>query len=419
MSYINFILANARFLSFGALLTFFGNFGQTYYIALFNAPIRADYGLTHGDFGLIYSVATMSSALCLVWIGRKIDDIDLRKFVVLACLGYAGACLVFSSDFGSVIFLGLGLFLLRMTGQGLMGHTAMTSMARYFDRERGRAMSVAALGHPFGEAVLPSLAVVFLAVFGWRSTWQYTGYVMIVVLIPLALWFLQGHGERHRRYADSTSSQSQKKKQERKQWTRPEVIRDYAFYFILPCAVASPLILTGLFFHQVHLAETKGWSLAWIATCFVGYAGATVIGSLITGVMVDRFGAVRLLAWYLLPLLMGIVTLTLFHHPGAALVYMVAAGLTTGASSITLTSTWAEIYGTAHIGAIRALVSAFMVFSTSLAPVGMGMMIDRGTSMETITLICSIYIVVCIILLMCVRKPLLRRSNAELITAQS
>jgi MFS family permease len=398
VAYLHFILKNARFLGFGALLTFFGNFGQTYYIALFSAPIRAEFGLSHGDFGLLYATATVSSAACLVWAGRKIDDVDLRVYVSAACAVYALACFLLSAAGGSASVLVAALFLLRMTGQGLMGHSAMTGMARYFTQQRGKAMSIAALGHPIGEAVLPSIAVMMLSAYGWRPTWQITGAIIAAILIPGVLLLLRGHGERHRRHIESLKNISRDAHAERRQWTRSDVIRDPAFYGVLPCALAAPLILTGLFFHQVHLAESKGWSLAWMATCFIGYAVATVIGSLVTGALVDRFGATRILPWYLLPLGGGLGALILFEHAGAAMVYLVAAGATTGASSVTLTATWAEIYGTAHIGAIRALVSACMVFSTALAPAIMGWGIDRGVSMETIVSVCVVYIGLCIVL---------------------
>ena len=416
MSYLIFLRKNVRFLSFGILLTFFGNFGQTYYISLFNVPIREQYGLSHGEFGVLYSIATLSSAVCLIWAGRKIDDVDLRLYVLIVCSFYAVACFLFSGIVTSLYALGLGIFLLRMTGQGLMGHTAMTSMARTFDKDRGKAMSVASIGHPFGEAVLPSCAVALLAVYGWQTTWHYTGLAILFILLPGALVLLSGDASRYRPQAKIEKSPHDKTGGETKalskQWTRSEVIRDAAFYFILPCALAAPMILTGLFFHQVHLAATKGWSLAWMASCFIGFATTSVVGSFATGVLVDRHCALSVLPWYLLPLICGLVLLASLSHPSVAMIYMLAAGLTTGASSITLTSTWAEIYGTAHIGSIRALVSASMVFSTAVAPAIMGWFIDQGVSIEKIVLVSLLYIAVSIALIVSI-LPRLRHRLAQ------
>ena len=271
-------------------------------------------------------------------------------------------------------------------------------------------MSIASVGHSLGSAFMPSVAVALLAAFGWRDTWQFIGWTIIIVLIPGALFLLRGDASRYRPQAKIEKSPQGDAKPSMKQWTRSEVLRDPKFYFIIPCALAAPLILTGLFFHQVHLADSKGWSLAWMASSFVGFALSSVIGSFITGILVDRYGSLSILPCYLLPLICGLIVLVFSSHPSAAMIYMIGAGLTTGASSITLTSTWAEIYGTAHIGAIRSVVSASMVFSTGLAPALMGWFIDLDVSIERIVIASLVYIALSIGLIVSV-LPRLRNDT--------
>ena len=65
---------------FGFIFTFFSSFGQSYFIGIFNSSIRADLLISHGQFGTIYASATLLSSLVLIWIGKKIDDINLFKF---------------------------------------------------------------------------------------------------------------------------------------------------------------------------------------------------------------------------------------------------------------------------------------------------------------------------------------------------
>jgi len=393
VNYLRFILENRRFLAFGALLSFSSNFGQTYFIALFASHIRGEFALSHGDFGSLYSTATLISALALVWIGRKIDDVDLRLFSALVTAGLAAACFLMASA-TSVALLFLALLALRLTGQGLMGHTSATSMARYFGNRRGKAISIAFLGYPAGEAVLPLAVVALMVGVGWRQSWVVTGAVLAVMLVPLALWLLKGHGVRHRRYLeDIAAGGTDEADGKGRQWSRREVLGDVRFYLVLPAAMAAPFILTGLFFHQVHLAETKGWSLAWLATCFVGYAVAKLATTLFSGPLIDRLGAVRLLPYFLLPLAAGLLALAAFDHPAAALFYLAMAGVTTGASPVVVGAMWAEVYGVAHLGAIRVLSSALMVFSTALSPAALGWLIDSGVSMQAIVLASVGYIV--------------------------
>lgn len=384
MDTLNFIRQNLRFLGFGLLLMLGSNFGQTFYISLFGAAIRDDFNLGNAEFGAIYSAATLGSALMLAWVGRRIDVLDLRVYVtlVVAVLAVAAAVLGASTN---LLVLGLALFGLRLGGQGLMTHAAVTSMARYFEGRRGRAMSFAALGLPLGEATFPLLAVTVLATIGWRQTWLASGG-LILLLIPLSLWLLRGHGERHSRHMEATADGGGDG-----QWSRRDVLHDIRFYLVIPGVLMPPFVLTGLFFHQTVLAAAKGWTLEWLATAFIGYAALHVLASLASGFLVDRFGALRLLVFYQLPLVAGLLALGLAEGPWVAVFYLSLAGATTGASLPVVNAMWAEVYGVTHLGAIKAMTASMMVLATAASPIGLGVMLDGGVPFETIVLLAAAY----------------------------
>ena len=389
--YLVFVRDNARFLGFGFLLSFGSSFGQTYFVAMFGADIRADFALSHGDFGAIYSVATILSGLCLVWLGKRIDDYDLRAYSAFVVIGLASACLLLAFAPAAGL-LYVAFFGLRLFGQGMMSHTSATSMARYFDTGRGKAMSIASLGMSVGEGFFPLIAVAMSAALGWRGSWIAYGAVLAVAFLPFMLWLLKGHGERHRRMVAGLGGEAADRSgRTPRQWSRAEVLRDPRFYLLVPAVIAPAGLLTGLFFHQAHLAASKGWSLAWLASCFVGFAAAKIGTSLAIGPLVDRFGAMRLLPGLLPPMAAGLLLIALTDEPAAAMAYMILSGVTVGASVTMVGAMWAEIYGVAHVGAIRALITAIMMFATALTPVGMGWLIDRGVSMEAIAWLCLAY----------------------------
>lgn len=392
MSHWSFIYANRRFLAFGVLLSLFSSFGQTYFIAMFSAEIRGFFELSHGDFGEIYAYATLASGATLIWLGRKIDHIDLRPYSAAVCVGLAVAALMMYQA-ASVLMLGLALFTLRLTGQGLMSLTASTSMARYFHQNRGMAIGVASTGYAGGEALFPYMAVILIAAVGWRAAWLSVALGLVLIAVPLVLWSLKGHGERHRRHLAHMAALQDRAESMARQWTRRDMLGDRRFYMLLPAVLAPSFIMTGLFFHQVHLVDVKGWNLAMFATGFVIYAGATVVGALGVGSFVDRVSATRLMRFHLTPLALGLLVLAGFDQPVVMFIYLLLAGLSTGANNTVVAAAWAELYGVAHLGAIRALTSALMVFSTALAPVVMGRMIDAGVSMEQIAALSAAYAV--------------------------
>jgi MFS family permease len=390
LNYLAFIIGNFRFLAFGFLLSFFSSFGQTYVISVFNPDIRAQFGLSHGDFGMVFAIATVCSALCLIWFGRMIDQTDLRRYTLAVLGGLVTACL-FMAAAPTTFFLFLALFALRLTGQGLMVHTAATTMARYFEGARGKAVSLVSFGSPLGQGLLAIAALAISKSAGWRWTWAAFAALVAGGVVPLALWLLRGHKERHQIFIERAAAQISPERGTALRWSRREVLKDVRFYLILPVLLAPSYISTGFFFHMAHLVESKGWSLTDFTEAYFLYTVVLGAVSLITGPIVDRIGAVRLLPYYMIPQGLAMLAIAGSDHPGAAVIFMLASGVTVGLRVTIGGAIWAEIYGVAHLGGIRALATAFMVFSTALAPVTMGWWIDWGVTMESIALGCIVY----------------------------
>jgi len=397
MGYLRFLYKNKRFLSFGILIAFFSAFGQTFFIAVFGPEIRAEFGLSHGGFGGYYAIGTLTSGFCLIWAGKMIDRFDLRWVAAGVCTALILACANMALV-PSAWALAPAIFALRLSGQGLMSHTAMTSMGRYFEAERGRAVSIAILGFPAGVAVFPGLAVWLISMFGWRMAWAAVAVALALFLIPLALWLLKGHGARHRFFLTQTATvqTDAPTASVRRQWTRAEVLRDPRFYLLCIAITAPSFISTGFFFHQAPLAAAKGWSLAWMASAFVAYTIGAIGANLAFGPLIDRFGARKLLPYYLYPLMLACLSIAVSSHHMAAMTLMFFMGLTSGSGQTLIGAAWPEFYGVMHLGAIRAMVMSMSVGASALSPLVVGWLIDRGVAMETIAIGFMIYLAVAI-----------------------
>ena len=162
----NFFLFDPKLLFFGFLIVFFASYGQTFFISLFNEQIREHYHLTDGEFGLVYAIATTLSSLILVSFGKLIDFIDLRLYSFVVSLGLSLACFGMFFFYENVVFLFLIIFALRFFGQGGMSHAGETTMARYFGKDRGKAISISTLGGMTGFMLLPVIVVKLSKVFG-------------------------------------------------------------------------------------------------------------------------------------------------------------------------------------------------------------------------------------------------------------
>jgi len=395
-----------QWLGAGYLLALSSSFGQTFFIALSGGEIRALLDLSPGDFGGLYGIATGLSALTMIWVGQLADR-RLLAPLAMAVLGMlAVACLLMATA-ETVLQLLLALYLLRLFGQGMSGHVSVTAMARWFEVRRGRALSIAALGYPTGEALLPSLTVLAAALAGWRGVWFLAAGLLLLVSLPLVRWLLRHEPGRTPPAAAPSPTAS-----DRPSWTRRQVLRDPLLYLLLPGILIPSFTMTGIFFHQTLLVEAKGWSLAWFAACFPVYAATVVIVSLVTGWTLDRYGSRVLLSLYLLPLTLAFALLSAGDWPGLAPAFMLLAGATVGQSFVLLGALWAELYGTAHIGAIRALVHAAMVLSTAAAPGLMGWLFDLGVGLDAQLQVFALYTLAACVLfcLRLLRHPRLARN---------
>ena len=143
---------------FGFIFTFFSSFGQSFFLGLFNSSIRNELSITHGQFGSIYASATLLSSFVLIWLGKKIDDINISKFAFLVIFLLSISTFLFSR-ISSILFLFIAIFLMRFSGQGMMSHTATTTVSRYFTVSRGKALSISWFGLSAAEFILPVLII--------------------------------------------------------------------------------------------------------------------------------------------------------------------------------------------------------------------------------------------------------------------
>ena len=390
--YLKFVAANLRFVTFGFFLAFGSSFGQTFFIGTFGPAIQMEFSLSHTSWGTIYMVGTLGSAALLPWTGKQIDRFDLRPYTALVCILLTIAC-GFTAFVTTGVMLVFAIFLLRQSGQGLMSHIAITSMARYFDRDRGRAVAIATLGFSTGEAFLPFLAVFAISVCGWR--WAYGGIAILLAvgLIPCVFWLLRDYDKRHQAYLARINAPATPGGPFHRSWTRTEVLKDIRFYLLLPGILAPSLIVTAMFFHHLNLADAKNWSHAWITGSYVIYAAAAILTALASGPLIDRFGASRQVSIMLMPLTVAMIVIAEFSNPWIAWPYLILIGINVGVAHTAVSVMWAEIYGVAHLGAIKSLASALSVFASALGPVIAGTLMDLGVSIEQVCLIFSAYTV--------------------------
>ena len=385
---------------FGFIFTFFSSFGQSFFLGLFNSSIREALSITHGQFGSIYASATLLSSIVLVWICKKIDDINILKFASYVIIFLSVSCFIFSK-ISSVIFLFIGIFLMRLAGQGLSSHTATTTISRFFEKNRGRALSTCWLGLSLAEFTLPVLIVFLLTFIEWRDIWLSIS-ILVIIVLPIVSYFLVKEVKLETR----EKSNSIEDPKEIRQWKRIEVLKDYRFYIISMSMLAMPWIATGSFVYQSFITTSKEWGPYIIAQSFMAYSIFSVITLFISGFIIDKFSSRRLLIYMNIPLLFSTIVLFSFNAQISSFFFFGLLGITNGLANVLGSSTWAEIYGVKYIGSIKALTTALMVFATAFGTALFGILIDFGFTIEQIAVVSGLYILTSLILLYLVKNKL-------------
>ena len=384
---------------FGFIFTFFSSFGQSFFLGLFNSSIRDALSITQGQFGSIYASATLLSSFLFIWVGKKIDDINIFKFAFLVTLILSFSCYFFSK-ISSISFLFIAIFFMRFSGQGLMSHTATTTISRYFTKSRGKALSTSWFGLSTAEFILPVLIVYMLTITSWQNIWIYIS-ILVLIFLPITSFFLIRKLD-----FNSREETNQKELRDIKQWKRIEVLKDYRFYIICLNMLAMPWIATGVFVFQSFITESKQWGIFTIAQSFMVYSTLSVLTLIISGFLIDKFTSRKLLIFMNLPLLLSVLVLIFLDSLYSAYIFLGLIGISNGLSNVLGSSTWAEIYGVRFIGSIKALTTSLMVFSTAFGTALFGFLIDIGFHIEQIAMVSSIYISISIILLFFIRNRL-------------
>ena len=386
----SFFLNDPKMLIYGFMIIFFGSYGQTFFIALFNDDIKNYYSLTDGQFGLIYALSTTLSSLLLINVAKLIDFIDLRIYSIIITTGLIITCIsIYILPF-NIFYLVIIILSLRFFGQGAMTHAGITSLTRYFGKDRGKAISFGNLGGMLGVMFLPIIVVYFKNFFSFREIWLFSS-LSLIIFLPILYITLNNQKQRQKKFKESIQGSFKK-------WKTIDVIKNKKFLTYLPITTFFSFIGTGLMFHQIFIFSQKGWTIDMLGVGFIFLGGFSILGLIIGGPLIDMLHPQKAILYLLLPIFLAILILLAFDSFIFLLIYMSLYGFNLGISSPFTGSLWAEIFGLESLGTVKALFHALVVFASALSPVVFGYVIDWGYGLGMISLISLVMIILATIL---------------------
>ncbi|HXE11247.1 MAG TPA: MFS transporter [Bryobacteraceae bacterium] len=253
-----------------------------YTFGVFLKPLANEFGWSREAVSAAFGLAALSVAACSPALGYLLDRYPARR-IILPCLTIFGLAFALLSKLSPPIWHLYAIFIiLGIVGNGT-AHLAFTRViSTWFDERRGLAFSVLLTGGAIGAMVLPSVAQSLISTVGWRTTFMILGAMSLVAGLPLATRVRENPAQLEA--ASSTPGSGS---------TTAEGLRSYIFWIIVVVLFLASVSQNGAIAHLSALLTDRGVSPEKAALALSALGGATVLGRLVTGGLLDRFFAPR------------------------------------------------------------------------------------------------------------------------------
>ncbi len=343
----------------------------TFTFGAFIEPLEAEFGWSRGDIALGMSVITIVGALLSPPIGMLVDRWGPRR------LGVPGS-LLFAVGFGTLGLTTGNIWV--WWGQWLMLAFAFicikpliwsTAVASTFDKQRGLAFAVAMCGNGIASTFTPSLATWAIAEHGWRLAFSIVGGTVGLIAFPILFFFLHSGADRALAKSKKPVDQGDDAAPKPALYglTTREAMRTAAFYKIGLAAFLFTVAAIGIVPNMIPILSSFEISRG-EAAAIAGVAGmSSIIGRLVTGVLLDRFNP-NLIAGTVV-LLPVISCLLLLGSPGSVPIAMLAAvviGAALGSEVDVIAFLTAKQFGTLCYGTIFGVMSGLWAVATAIGP---------------------------------------------------
>jgi MFS family permease len=353
----------------GFLANVASSFALASTLSIFLKPLTADLGISRGVFSLLRSGEGIIAACLAPFIGTLVDRYGGRWLMAggtaIAGVGF----LLISQIDGFAQFAAIRLTLVTL-GDCMMGYMVVNVIiARWFVRQRGRALAFSSMGVGFAKVCMPIVAAWLLVMLGWRQTWFVFGIITMVLLVLPALLVVRRSPEDMGLRPDgafesiiakspavSRSSENVVSRPDSDvAWTRADAVRSRAFWLLVITFGISSVGVTGLNLHVYSYVTDLGHSAVVAASVMGVIASMQLASPLAWGFLAERidvrYAAILRFVIQAVGLGLAIATGNLLCLYAGFFLY----GIGLGGNMVLPDILWANYYGRRSLGKIRGM----------------------------------------------------------------
>lgn len=353
-----------------------GLFGASVYLHALTSGEGWSISLVSGAITVFYMV----NGVLLTAVGGGIDRWGPRPVVMVGTLalggGVAGLGLATASWHLYLAFgvMGVGWASLSTTGIAAM-------LAPWFERQQGRAVSLALMGASVGSMLGVPALLFGIGTLGFDRAVLAAGLATLAVLLPFGLWALRWRGPGDLGlHADGARpvplAEGAVPPAPPRLWTRAAAIRTRSLQTVAIGFALALGVQVGFLTHHVKLAEPAlGVTGAGVLVAATGLAG--LLGRMFLAAIADRVNVRRLAAVAIGLHCLSLVAIVAMPSPTvlilASLTFGFAVGNVTTLSPIIVR----REFGAGSFGALYGTAATVIQFGLACGPVSIGLLRDH------------------------------------------
>ena len=360
--------------------------GQSHTFSVFVGPIGKDLDLSSTSIASAYGLATLIAAFMLPYMGKLIDKYGARKTLIIVSIILGFSCVFFGAA-SNFLMLTVGFGFLRFFGQGSLMLGCANLVYQWFDKKRGFAMSLMALGFGISMAIHPPLSQFLIDEYGWKFAWAFLGVSTWIIMVP-TLYILAWNTPESVGLlpdGDKRAESINDKNEPIEGLDLTQALKEKSFYILSAMWFGMAMLVTTLHFYQVTILTSQGISTDFAANLFTVSAIAMVLFMPVVGKLFDNIPTNFVLTIGLIINCISLLSITYANNEYYAFFYAIFFGINNAISMTMFGYIWPRYFGRKHLGSIQGTGQMIGVIVASLGPLPVGFAIDYiGDSLVTI-----------------------------------
>jgi MFS family permease len=359
--------ASAASLSFAAYVP--------YAFPLFLKPLSDEFGWSREAISSAHGITAVVTALCAAPLGYLVDRFGPTRIVpfALALFGVSFASLaLLTADVRHllVVFAFLGA---AMTG--MLPIAFARTVCSWFERRRGLALALAISGGSIGGLIQPPAVQFLLEGVGWRAACLVLGALVVIVGAPVAYW-----GIRAPAHLGGTADPAGDGV------GVGDALASRVFWTVTAAFFCSTVVQYGAVVHLSALLTDRGVPATQAALALSAFGGASLLGRLVAGTLLDRFFAARVACGLLIAASAGAILLSSASSLATGVIAAFLIGFGTAGESDVVPYLLTRYFGLRSCSTVYGVAWIATSLGAAAGPILMGRAFDATGSYETILL---------------------------------